>query len=197
MTRVPYLFAGALFAAGTAAAQTPQGPVGVAAGIQRSYAQIKMFLTQAAEKMPDTDYTFKPTPDIRSFGQLFGHVANAQFNQCAQARGTANPRQGENFEDKTAKADILKALSDSFTFCDEVFASLTEESAGQLVAGGRGPQTARANVLAGLLTHGNEMYGISTVYLRLKGQVPPSTELFQRGRGARGAGAGGSDSRGR
>jgi hypothetical protein len=148
--------------------------------------------------MPEADYSFKPTPDIRSFGQLFGHVANAQFAQCAQAKVAANPRQGENFEDKTAKADLVKALADSFAFCDEVFASLTDESAGQLVAGGRGPQTARANALTGLLTHGNEMYGISTVYLRLKGQVPPSTELFQRGRGARGAAAaGGADSRGR
>jgi hypothetical protein len=32
--------------------------------------------------------------------------------------------------------------------------------------------------------HGSEMYGIGTVYLRLKGLIPPSTELFMRGRGA-------------
>jgi uncharacterized damage-inducible protein DinB len=195
MKRVLCVCAGIILSAGAAAAQPPAGPVGTAAGIQRGYAQIKTFLTQAAEKMPDADYGFKPTADIRSYGQLFGHVANAQFGQCSQAKGAANPSQGENFEQKTAKADIVKALADSFAFCDDVFSSLTDETAAQMVAGGRGPQVSRATALMGVLTHGNEMYGIATVYLRLKGQVPPSTELFQRGRGA--GGARGGDGRGR
>jgi uncharacterized damage-inducible protein DinB len=192
MRRVLCLCSGMILTAAVVAAQPPApGPVGTAAGIQRNYAQIKTFLTQSAEKMPDADYSFKPTPDIRSYGQLFGHVANAQFGQCSAVKGVANPHQGENFEQTSAKADIVKALADSFAFCDEAFSSLTDETAAQMVSGGgRGPQVSRATALMGVLTHGNEMYGIATVYLRLKGQVPPSTELFQRGRGAAGGGRG-------
>jgi uncharacterized damage-inducible protein DinB len=157
---------------------------------------MKATLTQSAEKMPEADYSFKPTPEIRSYGQIFGHVANAQFGQCADAKGVPNPHQGENFEQKAAKADIVKALADSFAFCDDVFSSLTDETAAQMITQGRGGQTSRAAALMGVLTHGSEMYGIATVYLRLKGLVPPSTEMFQRGRGGRG-GPGGPGGRGR
>jgi hypothetical protein len=190
MKRVLSLVSGTLLVAATAAAQPAQGPVGIATGLQRSYAQLKANLTQAAEKMPEADYSFKPTSEIRAFGQLFGHVANAQFGQCAGARGVANPHQGENFEEKTSKADVVKALADSFAFCDEAFSSLTDATATQEIQAGRGGPVARAVALMGVLTHGSEMYGISTVYLRLKGQVPPSTENMQRGR--RGGGGGGA-----
>jgi DinB superfamily len=190
MKRVVCLFSGCLLAAAVAGAQgPPQGPVGTAAGLQRTYAQLKNNLTLSAEKMPEADYSFKPTPDIRSYGQLWAHVADAQFGQCSGPKGVANPRQGQpSFETLTTKAEIVKALADSFAFCDDVFASLTDESATQMVSNGRGGQQSRIAGLMGVLTHGSEMYGIGTVYLRLKGQIPPSTELFMRGRGP---GAGG------
>jgi hypothetical protein len=65
-----------------------------------------------------------------------------------------------------------------------------------MVSNGRGGQQSRIAGLLGVLTHGSEMYGIGTVYLRLKGLVPPSTELFMRGRGGRGP-QGGGEGRGR
>src|SRR4051812_45409307 len=199
MTRVVLVFSGCLLAASAAIAQGPpaQGPVGTAIALQRNYAQLKNNITSSAEKMPEADYFFKPTPDIRSYGQLWAHVADAQFGQCSGAKGVANPRQGQpTFEQLTTKAEVQKAVADSFAFCDDVFSSLTDESATQMVSNGRGGQQSRIAALTGILTHGSEMYGIGTVYLRLKGQVPPSTELFMRGRGAAGAGRGG-EGRGR
>jgi uncharacterized damage-inducible protein DinB len=158
---------------------------------------LKNNITASAEKMPEADYFFKPTPDIRGYGQLWAHVADAQFGQCSGVKGVPNPRQGQpSFEQLTTKAEVQKALADSFAFCDDVFASLTDESAAQMVSNGRGGQQSRAAGLMGVLTHGSEMYGIGTVYLRLKGLVPPSTELFMRGRGAAGRGRGG-EGRGR
>jgi hypothetical protein len=67
------------------------------------------------------------------------------------------------------------------------FLSLTDEGAAQLVAG-HGGQTARAVLLTNLIAHDNEEYGIVTVYMRLKGLVPPSTEYAGRGRGGPGRG---------
>src|SRR4051812_36831280 len=197
MTRV-CLFSGCLLAASAAIAQgPPQGPVGTAVAIQRGYAQLKNNITASAIKMPDADYFFKPTGDIRAYGQLWGHVADAQFGQCSGAKGVANPRQGQpTFELLTTKADVQKAVADSFAFCDDAFASLTEAGAQEMISNGRGGQQTRAAALIGVLQHGSEMYGIGTVYLRLKGQVPPTTELFMRGRGAPGGGRGG-EGRGR
>src|SRR5215831_13506470 len=197
MTRVACVFLGCVLVAAVANAQgPPQGPVGTAMAMQRNYAQLKNNITASAEKMPEADYFFKPTPDIRSYGQLWAHVADAQFGQCSGIKGVPNPRQGQpSFEQLTTKADVQKAVADSFAFCDEVFSSLTDESATQMVSNGRGGQQSRIAGLVGVLTHGSEMYGIGTVYLRLKGQVPPSTELFMRGRGGRGAGGGGGEGR--
>ena len=96
MKRVVCLLSGCLLVAAVAGAQgPPQGPVGTATGLQRTYAQLKNNLTLSAEKMPEADYFFKPTPDIRGYGQLWAHVADAQFGQCSGPKGVTNPRQGQ------------------------------------------------------------------------------------------------------
>jgi hypothetical protein len=197
MTRVVAMFTGILLVASVAIAQgPPQGPVGTAVALQRGYAQLKNNITASAEKMSDADYFFKPTGDIRGYGQLWAHVADAQFGQCSGAKGVPNPRAGQpSFEQLTSKADVVKAVADSFAFCDDAFSGLTEASAQEMISNGRGGQQSRTAALIGVLQHGSEMYGIGTVYLRLKGLVPPSTELFQRGRGA--PGGRGGDGRGR
>ena len=88
-------------------------------------------------------------------------------------------------QDLKTKAEFTKALADSFTFCDDAFSSTTDENALQFVRQGPNELT-RASVLYGLLAHNAEMYGIGTVYLRLKGIVPPSTEVQTKGRGGNG-----------
>jgi hypothetical protein len=179
MMRVVCMIVAFVLGAGQAMAQGPaqQGPVSLSMSLQRSYAAIKTNLTLAAEKLSEADYGFKPSsmPEVRTFGQLFGHVANAQFNACSAARGVPNPNQGINNEQKTMRAEIIKALADSFAFCDPAFAALTEANGTEIVTQGRG-QVARAAVLAGLVSHSNEMYGTAAVYLRAKNVVPPSTE---------------------
>ena len=105
----------------------------LSAGIQRDYDGGKRNLMEAAEKLTEADYGFKPTADIRSFGQLFGHVANAQFGTCAAARGEPNPNQGMNNEEKTSRANLTQALNDSFAYCDSAYAALTDASASELV----------------------------------------------------------------
>src|ERR1043166_10232706 len=191
MTRVGCLFSAFLLVASVAIAQgPPQGALGTAVAMQRGYSQLKNNITASAEKMSDADYFFKPTRDIRSYGQLWAHVADAQFGQCSGAKGVPNPRAGQpSFEQLTSKADVVKAVADSFAFCDDAFSSLTEAGAQEMISNGRGGQQSRTAALLGVLQHGSEMYGIGTVYLRLKGLVPPSTELFMRGRGPGGRGA--------
>jgi len=158
--------------------QQPAGvKVGAAGVLQRSYSAIKANLMSEAEKMPEADYNLKPgtMPEVRTFGQLFGHVAAGQFGICAAVKGVPNPMAGKTLEDFKTKAEFVKVLSDSFAFCDDAFSSTTDENAMQFVK--QGPnELPRAAALFGLLAHNSEMYGVGTVYLRLKGIVPPSTE---------------------
>ena len=183
MMRVTGVMLAALLCATISSAQGPaqQGPVSLSMSLQRSYAAIKSNLMLAADKLPEADYAFKPSsmPEVRTYGKLFGHVANAQFGACSAARGVPNPNMGIDNEQKTTKAEIVKALADSFAHCDPAFASLTEENGAQVMTQGRG-QVARSAILAGLIAHSNEMYGTAAVYLRAKNVVPPSTEGNQQ-----------------
>lgn len=188
MKRVMYLVAGVFVMVAVGAAQQPPAAgqkVGLATSLQRGYAGMKLNVTQNAEKMPEADYSFKPgsMPEVRPYGAIFGHLVNAQYGQCAAAKGVPNPNQGVDIEKtKTTKADIVKALADVFAFCDDAFATTTDENAVQFVKQGPNEVT-RAAVLYGVLVHGNELFGTSNVYLRSKGLVPASTERAAQGRG--------------
>ena len=172
-----------LLAASPAFAQAPpaQAPqkISLAVGLQRSYENIKRNLTEMAAKMPDADYGYQPTKEVRTYGQLFGHVANSQFNTCSALKGEANPNQGNDNEKKATKAEFVKALNDSFAYCDAAFSALTDANATELIKQGQN-EVARASAAANLIAHSNEMYGTGAVYMRLKGMVPPSTERQQQ-----------------
>src|SRR5262245_11357394 len=85
--------------------------VELATYLQAGYNGLKNDLLEAANKMPASDYGFKPgaAAEMRSYGQLFTHVAESQFGTCAPVRGIANPSEGRNLEhDLTTKAQIIK-----------------------------------------------------------------------------------------
>lgn len=178
-----------LLAASSAYAQMPAGqPLTLAASLNRGYTNVKLNLTEEAAKMPEADYGFKPgpAPELRTYGQLFAHVATSQFGSCSAALGQPNPNQGHNLETELkTKAEFQKALADSFAVCDKAFAALTDQNATEMVKQGQN-EIARAALLANVVIHSNEMYGTGAVYMRAKGLVPPSTE-----RAAASAGRGG------
>src|SRR5271154_5699075 len=86
----------------------------------------------AAEKMPEQNYSFKPTPEVRSFGQLVGHVADAQYFFCSTATGEANPMKDIE-KTKTSKADLVAALKDAAAFCNKAYAGMTDAQGSQTV----------------------------------------------------------------
>jgi uncharacterized damage-inducible protein DinB len=190
MKRVMYFSSAAvLLVASTVFSQQPTGQkIGLATSLQRGYAGIKANFTAAAEKMPEADYAFKvgSMPEARTYGQLIAHIAQSQFGQCSGLTGAANPTAGKNLEqDLKTKAELTKALADSFALCDKAFADVTDANATEMVKAGQNEQT-RAAALYGVIVHGNEMAGTAYVYLRSKNIVPPSTENAQRGRMGRG-----------
>ncbi len=175
------VFALALAVPSAHAQMAPGAPqtITLATGLQRSYDGIKRNLTEMSQGMAEADYTFMPTKDVRTFGQLMGHAANAQFGACAAARGVANPNMGNDNEKKATKAEFAKALADSYAFCDEAFKMLTDANATEMMKQGAN-SVARAAILANLVAHSNEVYGTAIPYYRGKGLVPPSTERATR-----------------
>jgi uncharacterized damage-inducible protein DinB len=149
-----------------------QGPV--TAALKGQYEMVKGNITKSAEKASEDLYAFKPTPDVRSLGQLIGHVADANFMICGNASGTKGP-EGSVEKTKTTKADLQKALAESFAFCDAAWASLTDAKAAEAIKMFGMDQT-RLTVLSFNTAHDFEHYGNLVTYLRLKGIVPPSSE---------------------
>ena len=168
-----------LVAAGCMTAVAQQMPKGqkftMASSMQHGYHMLQQNLLEAAEKMPEADYSFRPTPQVRPFGQLVSHVALSQFQTCSRLKGMDNPHANEKEEAVTKKADAVALLKASTTLCDEAFGSITDDNLAELVKAGPN-EASRGLFLAGTNSHGNEMYGTMAVYLRLKGIVPPTTE---------------------
>ena len=188
MKRVTYFVSAAvLLVAPAVYSQMPAAgqKITLATSLQRGYAGIKANFTAAAEKMPDADYAFKvgSMPEARTYGQLIAHIAQSQFGQCSGLTGVANPMAGKNLEQELkTKAELTKALADSFALCDKAFADVTDANAIEMVKAGQNEQT-RAASLYGVIVHGNEIAGTAYAYLRTKGLVPPSTERAMAGRG--------------
>ena len=156
--------------AGTAASPNP-----ITDGAKTSYELVKGWLTKSAEVAPEAVFAFKATPEVRTFGQIIGHIADANYMICATAAGEKPPG-GDVEKTKITKADLSKALAESFAYCDAVFAATTDESGAETVKFMGGGDMAKLSVLSFNTAHDFEHYGNLVTYLRLNKIVPPSTQ---------------------
>jgi uncharacterized damage-inducible protein DinB len=138
------------------------------------YSFLSSAVVRAAEKMPEENYAFKPTPEIRSFGQLVGHVADANYMFCAQASGEANPMKNVE-KTKTSKADLVAAVKDAVAYCGKAFDGMTDAKGSEMVKFFNF-NLARITLLSLNTAHTDEHYGNMVTYMRLKGIVPPTSE---------------------
>jgi uncharacterized damage-inducible protein DinB len=138
------------------------------------YGIVKNNLLKAAEKMPESNYSFKPTPDVRSFGQVVGHVSDANYMFCSAVLGEKAPVTDIE-KTKTTKADLVQAIGDSFRYCDKVYDEMTDAAAVEKMKF-FGRDAAKLSILAFNNMHDDEHYGNMVTYLRLKNIVPPSSE---------------------
>jgi uncharacterized damage-inducible protein DinB len=164
-------------AAQAAAAAPPEQPL--SATLKGMWDGLRLNLVQSAEKVPEADYGFQPTKEVRTFGQLIAHVANSSFSYCARGKGEDNPNKEDFEKTKTAKADLVKALNEAMTYCDSVYGAMTDAAAMELVKAGQN-MVPKARYLIANISHDNEHYGNLVTYMRLKGIVPPSTERAQQ-----------------
>ena len=170
-----FVLGGVIFAACALPAQTPNL---LSAEVKWSYNTIKHNLLKLADKMPADSYTFRPVPEVETFGRRIAHIADANMNVCSGLNGERKPLGAAA---KTSKADLVAALKESFAYCDGVFDAPTDATAREMVSSRLGgpfppdPNRSRLATLYNLVRHSNEMYGYMAVYLRLKGIVPPTS----------------------
>jgi len=157
-------------AARAQAATAPASPSAVA-DARGNFQQMSNYVLQSAIEMPEEKYGFKPSPDVRSFGELVAHVAGAQAMFCAMALGEKAP--AEDAVVAKTKADLVAAMRTSNAGCARAY--------GQADAGAMamidvfGQQHTRLYALIMNAAHTSEHYGNLVTYLRMNGLVPPSS----------------------
>ena len=165
-----------LIAASTPAlAQQPQARDAspAVAAAREQWMGVRNNVVRAAEQLPESLYNYKPTPQVRSFGELFGHIAGTEMAFCAAVKGEA--ARAEDAVEKVAKtkAALVQALKDAGTYCAPAYAITDAEGAKMVELFG---QRSKINALIFNAVHDGEHYGNIVTYLRLKGRVPPSSQ---------------------
>jgi uncharacterized damage-inducible protein DinB len=174
-TRTIVLAAGVIVAlSAPARAQAPQP---LTAAVRPQLSAVTGFVVRAAEKIPEDLYSFRATPEVRSVGQLFGHIADALFAMCSAAGGGKPPRAGVE-QGVQGKANLVRALNEGVAYCESVVAGMNDTKGTETVPFYFGP-TPRLSVLYFVVAHTYEHYGNLVTYMRLKGIVPPSSETPQ------------------
>src|SRR5688572_22292957 len=148
-----------------AGAQEPAktaNPVG--ASTRPLYDRIKDYLVRSADQMPEEHYSFRPTPDVRTYAQLLGHIIATQYMFCSDAMGEKNPAPGNFEKTHTAKAALADAVRASFTYCDRAY-QLSDSEMTTPRSFPKGRQSRPLELLILNIAHNNEHYGNIVTYL--------------------------------
>ena len=173
MKRLSLIFALlAVFAVAKVSAQSKEQMI---ADWQRAKAYTKAYL----DAMPESGYSFKPTPEMRTFAAQMLHLADGNFYFASSASGKPNPMGQMSAEKKIAqtKEATTKAVMDSYDFVISSIQSMTPAKF-QETAKVEGKVTPKGIIFNKAFEHQTHHRGQTTVYLRLKGVKPPEEMLF-------------------
>ena len=134
----------------------------------------RQMVLAAAEKMPEAHYSFRPTDEVRTYGQIVGHIADLQYVHCSTALMEKNPAPQVE-KTRTSKADLIAALKDAIAYCDRAYNGMTDAAGAEIVKSAA-YEMPKLGWLSVNLSHSSLHYGNLVTYLRLKGIVPPSSE---------------------
>ena len=170
MTRRLILFTLALLA--TPLSVTAQEPL--VQSLRGLFDITKGTVMATAVDLDERMYTYRPTDDVRSAGQILAHIADWHFIFCSIAAVEDNPHSALFEETATTKPEIVGALEQGFSYCEGVFDRTTDARASREVDFFNGPSTV-GGMLAFVSAHNYEHYGNLVTYMRLNGIVPPSS----------------------
>jgi uncharacterized damage-inducible protein DinB len=137
--------------------------------------------TRLAEAIPAEKYTWRPSPDVRSFAEVFLHVSAANFN-LYKLVGTPPPAgfDVKGFEKSTTdKAKVIATLKDSFAHAKKAITAMPDANLEKSLDWFGGKNTQRG-ILLFIVRHGAEHLGQSIAYARFVGITPPWTEDLQK-----------------
>jgi uncharacterized damage-inducible protein DinB len=163
---------------GQPASETSKDPL--ATYLRNQFRTINGYLVRSVEMMPEENFDMRlgTQPEVRTFGQLLGHVVNTNYMFCAMAKGEKNPNATSFEKTPQTKASLLAGMKAATEYCQPAYDALTDSAAVAMVTRtvrGNATQVLGADPLLRNLFHNNEEYGNLVGYFRAKNIVPPST----------------------
>ena len=160
--------------------QPPAPLPGIVAEVKNAYTSVQNNIVKAAEQFPADKLTWQPTPAVRSWARLIGHIIDDNNFSCwllagdekAPARVDSQDSQ-DSPANKLSKEDLVKGLKESVERCNKAFAAVNESNMGER----NGPNGRRSKLFTLMYntSHTNEHYGNIATYMRLNNMVPPSS----------------------
>jgi uncharacterized damage-inducible protein DinB len=177
MKRFGLVLVGLLMAGTVGLAQdVAPGPVAnpVTTTVKGQLTRYEKNMVAAADSMPAEKYSFKPTPEMNSFGHVVMHIAQSNYFLCSKISGQAAPEL--KIADTDAKDKLVAALKGSFEFCSTALAGVDDSKLSDPLTLFGNRQTSRAGALITLSDDWYDHYGAQAVYLRLNRILPPTAQ---------------------
>lgn len=148
----------------------------VVSSLASIHAVTQQAITATAELVPEALYSFRPTEEVRTLGQILAHIADGNYQICSAAAGDTNPNTESLEQTKTSKAEIKEALAAAFAYCQGAYDGMSDAKGAETVPFLGGQPLARSAVLAFNSTHSYEHYGNLVTYMRINGITPPTSQ---------------------
>ena len=134
-----------------------------------------------AEAIPAEKYSWRPSPDVRSFAEVFLHVSASNYDLYKMVGSPVPAGVDSKALEKstTEKAQVVATMKNSFAHAKKAITAMPDAELEKSMDWFGGKNTERG-VLLFILRHGAEHLGQSIAYARFVGVTPPWTEDFQR-----------------
>lgn len=157
----------------TVPADAQSVPAATRDGLVSQLESVSGYILTAAEQVSEDDYGYRPTPDVRTFGELVDHVADAHFAYCTAIGGGERPSAAE--AEATTKSQIVRRFGASREYCLDVYRSVDGDALAQAIDV-FGSENTRVWTMIQNATHDNLHYGNVVTYMRSLEMVPPSSQ---------------------
>jgi uncharacterized damage-inducible protein DinB len=134
-------------------------------------------LVESAELMPADKYGYRPTEAQMTFGALVVHIVRTNTLICSAIGNTPVSPDVMKLADTEAKDTLVAAIRQSFSYCTDALAKVTDAQLGEEASMmGRPSGMSRAAALITIANDWADHYSTAAAYLRLNGILPPSAK---------------------
>lgn len=157
----------------TQAAESQSIPAATRDGLVSQLETVSGYILSAAQQVSEEDYGYQPTPEVRTFGEIVDHVADAHFGYCTAIGGGERPSAAG--AEATSKSQIVRRFRAAREYCLDAYRSADGAGLAESIDV-FGSQSTRVWTMIQNVTHDNLHYGNIITYMRALGMVPPSSQ---------------------